>query len=108
MPKLPQKAIKNTPKYLPDTSNDQGQKTQIHPLKFKTIIPTDIQTKKSLWLRFRYDEKYTTGQVCKNTMLYFMLVDDKEVVKTEGEGKLIEACEEEEIMEISINALWES
>lgn len=41
-------------------------------------------------------------------MLYFMLVDDKEVVKTEGEGKLIEACEEEEIMEISINALWES
>ncbi|CAA2976826.1 Hypothetical predicted protein [Olea europaea subsp. europaea] len=59
-------------------------KSPINPLKFKPIIPSDIQTKRELGLCFKCDEKYTRGHICKNKMLNFLLVDE------EVEGELEE------------------
>lgn len=44
----------------------------------KTITPTDFQTKRNLGICNKCDEKYTTGHVCKNRSINFILVDKKE------------------------------
>lgn len=96
---IPQKPPGNTSKYLPTTTHESSQKNQTHPLNIKTITPTDIQTKRSLGLCFRWDEKYTPRDICKNTMLNFMLIYEEEVMGLEGEGKgkgIIDTSEGEE------------
>lgn len=56
-------------------------------MKLKTINYTDIQTRRSLGLCFRCDEKYTPRHIYKNKMFNFMLIDEEEVMEQEGEGK---------------------
>lgn len=71
------KSFEPVQNFSPINNVDPAQKTQNNPLRFKTITPSDIQTKKSLGFCFRCDVKCTPGHVCKNRMLNFMLVDDE-------------------------------
>lgn len=100
IPQKPPKMLSKT--YLPPILN-QAKKTQ--PLKFKIITPTNIQTKRSLGLCFKCDEKHTLGHICKNKMWNLMLINE-EVMEPDREEKYnLEICAKEEVIEISINAL---
>lgn len=83
-------------------TKDPWPKTNKPLNSYKTITPTDFQTKRNLGLWYKCDEKYTVGYVCKNRALNFILVD--EVEESEAKEERESEFDEEEVMEISISA----